>query len=184
MSTKKIMGIIALVIIGGIVLLVFIIFATVKTKSTSINKYEPFKEWIGKTVTLNKETVLFKDKVEMNHNSDYPYVLLDSLHPKWQYAEEQKAMGDLEEIIRFPEETILKFEKAIQYTNGVSGFSYPTIFGTLTSNGKEYKVGYQWGEMSIGKRFDKVEECWQFHQAPWQEEKDTTFYDLPTASLW
>lgn len=184
MTTKKIIGTIALVVIGGIGLLIFIIFTTVKTKSISINKYEPFKGWIGKTVILNKETVLFKDKVEMNHNNDYPYVLLDSLHPKWQYAEEQKVMGDLEEIKRFPAGTTLEFEKAIQYTNGVSGFSYPTIFGTITSNGKEYKTGYQWGDIDMGKRFDKVKKCWQFHQSPWQQERDSAFYALPTASFW
>lgn len=178
------MGIIALVMIGGIVLLGFIIFTTVKTKSTSINKYEPFKEWVGKTVTLNKETALFKDKLNMKHNSDYPYVLLDSLHPKWQYIEEQKAIGDLEEITKFPAGTTIKFGEAIQYTNGVSGFSYPTIFGTITINEKEYKVGYQWGEMNMEKRFDKVEKCWQFHQSPWQQERDSAFYALPTATFW
>lgn len=137
------MVMIALVIIGGISLLVLIIFATVKTKSTNISKYEPFKAWVGKTITLDKETALFKDKVEMNYNRDYPYVLLDSLHPKWEYVEEQKAIGDLEEIARFPAGTALTFEKAIQYTNGVSGFSYPTILVTITSNGKEYKADYQ-----------------------------------------
>lgn len=184
MFTKKTIGIIALVIIGGIVLFSFIIFATVKTKSTNINKYEPFKEWVGKTVILNKEATLFKDKVEMNPNRDYPYMLLDSLHPKWQYVEEQKAIGDLVEITRFPAGTTLKFEKAIQYTNGVSGFSYPTIFGTIISNGKEYKAGYQWGEINLGKSFDKEEKCWQFHQAPWQKGKDTAFYALPTATIW
>lgn len=184
MSTKKIMGIIALIVIGGIGLLVFMIFATVKTKSTSINRYEPFKEWIGKTVTLNKEVVLFKDKVEMNHNSDYPYRVLDHHHPQWQYIDEKKRIGDLEEITTFPAGTTWKFEKAIQYTNSVSGFSYPIMFGTIAIDGKEYKTGYQWGEMDVGKKFDKVEKCWQFHQAPWQEEKDTAYYALPTASLW
>lgn len=184
MTTKKIMGIIVLVVIGVIGLLIFIIYATVKTKSINISKYEPFKEWVGKTVTLNKETVLFKDKLSTNHSSDYPYLLLDSLHPKWQYVEEQKSIGDLEEIIRFPEGTIFKLEKAIQFTNGVSGFSYPYIFGTITIKGKEYKTGYQWGEIKMGKKFDKEEKCWQFHQAAWQQEQDTAFYALPTATLW
>ncbi len=178
------MGIIALVVIGGIALLVFIIYATVKTKSTSINKYDPFKEWIGKTVTLKKETILFKDKLEMNYNNEYPYTLLDNEHPKWQYVSEQKRIGDLQEVTKFPVGTTLRLEKAIQYTNGVSGFCYPTMFGTITIDGKEYKTGYQWGEMDMGKKFDKVEKCWQFHQTPWQEEKDTAFYSLPTASLW
>ena len=178
------MGIIGLVVLSAITFLVFIVYASVKTKSQSINGYEPFKEWVGKTVTLNEETTLFKDKLQMNHNRKYPYMLLDKLHPKWQYVDEQKATGDLEEIARFPAGTTLKFEKAIQYTNGVSGWSYPTIFGTIKTDGREYKTGYQWGEMDMGKKFDKIEKCWQFHQAPWQLEKDTGFYALPAASLW
>lgn len=174
------MGIIALVAIGGIGFLTFVIYATVKTKSTSLNKYEPFKEWVGKTVSLNKNTVLFKEKIRMNDNGNYPYVLLDDMHPKWQYVDELKIVGDLEEIARFPVGTMIKFDKAIQYTNGVSGSSYPTIFGTITANGQEYKTGYQWGERDL----EQVEKCWQFHKAPWQEEQDTSFYSLPTATLW
>ncbi|MFC6098830.1 hypothetical protein [Olivibacter domesticus] len=184
MTTKKIMGIIALVIVGGIGFLIFIIYATVKTKSTNLNKYEPFKEWIGQTVLLTRETVLFEEKLRSNENSQYPYTLLDSLHPKWQYAQEQKNIGDIEEIVKFPACTTLKLENAIQYTNGVSGSSYPTIFGTITVNGNTYKTGYQWGTMDIGKSFDKIEKCWQFNQAPWQDVQDTTFYALPTANFW
>lgn len=175
------MGIVVLVAVIGFV---FILYATIKTKSTSLNKYEPFKEWIGQTVTLNKVTILFKDKIPMNDNSDYPYMLLDSLHPQWRYIEEQKEIGDIEEIISFPAGTQLRFDKAIQYTNGVSGSSYPTIFGTIIYNGQNYKIGYQWGTMDIGKSFDKIEKCWQFHQAPWQTSADLNFYALPTAMFW
>lgn len=184
MTTKRIMGIIALVIVVVIAGFIFILYATIKTKSTSLNKYEPFKEWIGKTVTLNKETVLFKDKIPMNNNSDYPYMLLDSLHPQWRYVDEQKSIGDIEEIITFPKGTVLKLEKAIQYTNGVSGSSYPTIFGTITFEGKTYKTGYRWGERDVSKAFDKIENCWFFHQAPWQDKQDTAFYAFPTANWW
>lgn len=171
-------------IIGGIGLLIFVIYATVKTKSTVIDRYAPFDHWIGQTVTLNKETVLYKEKAGMYQNSAYPYILLDSLHPRWPYAAEQKAIGDLEEITTFAMGTRLTFEKAVQYTNGVSGFSYPTLFGTITSDGKEYGVGYRWGEINMGKRFDDIEECWYFHQAPWQRSADTAFYALPTATFW
>lgn len=186
MTAKKIMGIAALVIIVGIIGFVFFLYATIKTKSTSLNQYEPFTEWVGKTVTLNKKTVLLKEKIPMNDNRDYPYILLDSLHPRWQYVEEQKNMteADLEEVAIFPSGTTLKLEKAIQYTNGVSGSSYPTIFGTITANGHTYKAGYQWGTMAIGKSLDKIEKCWQFHQAPWQDKADTAFYALPTAKWW
>lgn len=180
------MGIIGLVCIGGLVLFGFLLYATIKTKTTNLNKYEPFNEWIGKTVILNKQTVLFKDKMYMNGNSDYPYALLDSMHPQWQYIEERKNLSepDLEEITTFPAGTELRLEKAIQYTNGVSGSSYPTIFGSIRYHGETHKIGYQWGTMDLGKRFDKVEKCWQFHQAPWQEKADTAFYALPTANFW
>lgn len=178
------MGVVLLVIIGVIGGFVFILYATIKTKSTNINRYDPFREWISKTVVLNKQTVLFKEKIMMNDNSDYPYLLLDSLHPNWQYVEDLKNIGDIEEIVAFPAGTLLLLEKAVQYTNGVSGMSYPTVFGTITSNGNKYKIGYQWGTMDIGKRFDKIEKCWQFHQAPWQNKHDTAFYALPTANFW
>src|SRR5690606_13662046 len=184
MTTKRIMGIVAIVILVVVIGFIFILYATIKTKSTSLNNYEPFKEWVGKTVTLNKETVLFKEKIRMNSNSNYPYMLLDSLHPQWRYVEEQKAIGDIEEIIRFPVGTSLNLDKAIQYTNGVSGSSYPTIFGTITAHGMDYKVGYQWGERDVSKAFEKIEKCWFFHQAPWQDKQDTTFYALPTANFW
>ncbi len=186
MTVKKVMGIIALVIIGSIGLFVFMLYATIKTKSTSISQYAPFEEWVGKTVTLNRETVLYKEKIPVYNNSNYPYILLDSLHPQWLYAQEQKKQPDpdLEEIQIFPAGTPLKVEKAIQYTNGVSGFSTPYLFGTINFEGNLYKTGYQWGQMSIGKSLDKIEKCWYFHQAPWQNRQDTTFYMLPTAGLW
>ena len=184
MSAGKIMGIIALVIIGGIGLFVFFLYATIKTKSTSLNKYEPFKEWVGKTVILDKETVVFEEKVRMTPNSKYPYMLLDSLHPSWEYVWNQEKKGDVTHIKTFPAGTELTLEKAIQYTNGVSGSSYPTIFGTIKDGEKEYKVGYPWGEINISRDFKGIAESWRFHQAPWQTGEDTTYYALPRAEWW
>lgn len=143
MSVKKIMGIIALVVFGGIGLFIFMLYATIKTKSTSLNKYEPYKEWLGKTVILHKETVLFKEQSRMNPNGKYPYTLMDSLSPGWEYILALEADGSVTKIATLPAGTELVFERAVQYTNGVSGSSYPTIFGTLKSDGKEYKVGYK-----------------------------------------
>jgi len=186
MTIKKVMSIIAVVIAGGIGLFVFVLYATIKTKSTSLDQYEPFKEWVGKTVTLYGETVLFEEKVKMNSDPTYPYMLLDSLHPQWQYAEERQHMPepDLEKITVFPAGTKLKIEKAIQYTNGVSGSSYPTVRGTIIQDGREYRMGYQWGHRDIGKAYDGIEKCWSFNQAPWQTRQDTAYYALPEAKLW
>jgi len=186
MTAKKIMGIIALVFCGGIGLFIFMLYATIKTKSTNINTNKPFKEWVGQTVTLNRQTFLFEENIRMNTNGRYPYTLLDSLHPQWQYVEERKNLAepDLVEITSFPTGTKLRIEKATQYTNGVSGSSYPTVFGTIHHNGQEYKIAYQWGTQDIGRRFDKIKESWKFHQAPWQTQQDTVHYALPDAKVW
>ncbi len=184
MTIGKIMGIIALVIVGGIGLFIFFLYATIKTKSTSLNKYEPFSEWIGKTVVLHTETMLFKEQMRMNPNSKYPYTLADSLNPGWEYILALVENGSVTKIATLPAGTELSLERAVQYTNGVSGSSYPTIFGTLKSNGKEYKVGYQWGDLDLSKNHYKIEKSWKFHQAPWQAEQDTAFYALPKADFW
>lgn len=177
------MGIITLVIVIGIGLFIFVLYVTIKTKSTNISKYPPFQEWVNKTVTLNKETTVFEEKIKMNANRKYPYMLLDTLHPRWEYIREQEEIGDVTEIKVFPAGTKLILEKAIQYTNGVSGSSYPTIFGTINDGEKAYKVGYQWGEWDMSRSFSDPEP-WHFHQAPWQDEPDTAHYALPKATLW
>jgi len=178
------MGIIGLVIIGGIALFLFLLYTTLKTKSRNLNGYAPFTEWIGKAVILGKKTILFKDHLPTYDNNKYPYVLLDSLHPRWPYVAQQLKSGDLEKIVEFPIGTRLNIEKAVQYTNGVSGASYPALFGTIYYEGDTYKIAYQWGDIDLSKAFDKIEKCWRFHQAPWQEQEDHTFYALPTATLW
>lgn len=70
------------------------------------------------------------------------------------------------------------------YTNGVSGSSKPCLFGTIEYAGKVYKVEYQWGDQSIGRRFDKIPESWSFPMAPWQSAIDLKFYKLPIAEWW
>ena len=182
----KVIKILALVIFGGIGLILFILYATVKTKSTSLKNYDPYKELIGERLVLQKETYLFKDETSMIPNGDFPYTLMDDLHPRWAYYQEGKEISevDIKEILRFPKGVAFHVEKAIQYTNGVSGSSTPTLFGTIDYQGKTYKIFYPWGERDIDKAFRKVPECWLFHQAPWQDRADTTWYALPTANIW
>lgn len=186
MSKKKVMGITAIVILGGLGIFICMLFFTIKTKTKNLHNYEPFKEWVGKTVELNRETVLFTDHGRSDDNSTYPYVLLDSLHPHWPDVVQHRKVprADLAEIRSFPAGTKLKIEEAIQYTNGVSGFSYPTVFGTVSTGNETYKIAYLWGTLSMSRYFDKVEQCWQFHQAPWQNKQDTAFYAVPKAKIW
>lgn len=186
MSRKKIMGITATVIVGGLGIFILMLVFTLKTKTKNLRNYEPYKEWVGKTVELNRETVLFTDQGRSDDNSSYPYVLLDSLHPRWQDVEQHRKVPrmDLSEIRSFPAGTKLNIEEAIQYTTGVSGFSYPTVFGTVSIGKETYKIAYQWGTMSMSRSYDNVEKCWQFHQAPWQSKLDTAFYEVPKAKIW
>lgn len=186
MRSKKIMSIIFILAGAGILAFAFILYATIKTKSTSLDNKPPFRTLIGQTVTLQRETVLYEDHIGQQTNADYPYILLDSLHPLWQYAQDCQAQPqpDLLAITKFPAGTTLHIEKAIQYTNGVSGTSNPSLFGSISSGGEIYKIGYQWGKISLEKYFDKVEKCWHFHQAPWQSQQDTAFYALPEAKVW
>ena len=175
---------IVLVIVAGAGFFIFILYATVKTKSTSIEAYAPFNEFVGKTLTLQRETVLFREKMPTYDNSAYPDILLDNKHPRWQYIAQLENLGDIKKIVKFPAGTKFTAEKAVQYTNGVSGFSYPTIFGTVFYDGTKYKIAYQWGDIDISRSLDKIDKCWRFHQAPWQDKQDTAFYTLPKARFW
>ena len=187
MKKNKTMSILVLIIVGGISFFVFMLYAAIKTKSTNLKGYEPYKELMGKTVVLQYRTTLFEEKIKiMTPNDEYPYLLLDERHPEWQYAEDNKKLPepDLIEIISFPVGTKFTIEKATQYTNGVSGMSSPSVFGTINSGGKEYKVFYRWGKMDISKYFDKIKKCWKFHQAPWQIKQDPSFYVIKKKKMW
>lgn len=178
------MGIIITIGIVGMLIFGFFLYATIKTKSTRVDQYPPFKQWIGKTVILDKETVLISEKVKLYAYDDYPYLLLDSLHPYWPYLEERVRLGDYILIEEFPAGTSLRIDKAVQFTGGVSGSSTPFVFGRIRYRDKTYGTAYQWGTTDIAKFMDKVDERWHFHQAPWQPEVDTAFYALPEARWW
>ena len=182
MSTGKIIGIVVFVVI---VLFALFLFQTIKTKSTSLNNFVPYKELIGKTVVLNNDVILYKYKNSAEvFNSNYPYFLIDSKDPDWISIPNFVEINEIETIFEIPKGASLKIEKAIQYTNGVSGTSSPFVFGTITSDDIDYKVSYQWGEQNMSKNFDNIPESWYFYQAPWQNELDTSFYYLPKAKIW
>lgn len=184
MSVKKIMG--TIITIGMVAMLAFgfFLYATIKTKSTRISQYQPFKQWVDKTVTLDKETVLISEKVKLYPENGYPYLMLDSLHPDWPYVAERIDLGDYALVERFPAGSSFHIEKAVQFTGGVSGSSTPFVFGKIHHGGKSYGAAYQWGTRDIAKFMDKVDTSWYFHQAPWQPKADTVFYALPEARWW
>lgn len=115
MSTGKIIGIVVFVVI---VLFALFLFQTIKTKSTSLNNFVPYKELIGKTVVLNNDVILYKYKnsAEVFH-SNYPYFLMDSKDPDWISIPNFVEINEIETIFEIPKGASLKIEKAIQYTN-------------------------------------------------------------------
>jgi len=178
------MGIIVLIGTTAVLIFCFFLYATIRTKSTSLSQFSPFKEWMGKTVTMDKEIVLLREKVKQFEDKKYPYLLIDSLHPYWPYLDERMELGDYTLVEKLPAGVKFHIEKAVQFTGGVSGSSTPFVFGTISYNGKNYKIGYQWGTMDVARFMDKVKACWQFHLAPWQPQTDTAYYELPAAQWW
>lgn len=186
MRPKKLLFIILAVVSIGILLFGLMIYATIKTKSTDVSNEKPFQEWVGKSVSLKQPIIIFNPKIKMYKEKDYPYEFLDSLHPNWQSINEQlnSSDSDVEEIDRFSSGSSFTIEKATMFTNGVSGSSYPYVFGIITDGSKTYKVGFQWGGRSLVRFMDGVDKQWQFPQAPWQNQTDTTYYALPEAEWW
>lgn len=167
-------------LLAGITLLL----VTLKTRSASLHKVSPFKEFTGATVVLKRPCLLVREQDPQD--KAYPYTLTDDLHPA--YA------GQLERIKRHQPEvvlvdsvaagTTLRFDKARVYTNGVSGLSTACLSGILQHAGKAYPITYSWGREDLNKWLNKEEKSWTFWQAPWQDQKDTAFYKIPQAGLW
>lgn len=183
-STKKILKVILL---GGILvvgLFIFILYITVKTKSTSLNNTAPFKELIGRPLTLNTTTWLIQ--VTPTRNKDFPYVLIDEGHENFQWFKDRMKSTPPEVVFvdSVPAGAGVIFEKATNYTNGVSGFSVACLFGTLTYHGKEYAIEYTWGKESISRRMEGRSNTWTFGWAPWQSKRDTHYYAIPDAQWW
>ncbi len=180
----RFMKILTIIGVVFIVVFAFSFYMSIKTKSTDISKHQPFQQYVNQTVTLQQEAVLYKELKPFNNN--YPYTIIDDMHPLWEYYQ-RLSISDQKELTKiktFPAGTKINFQKAVNYANGVSGNSTPLIFGVILDGAKKHKVGYQWGEKSAMRFFDGVKKCWFFHQAVWQQQKDTSFYALPVAKWW
>lgn len=184
LTGKRVLKIALLVVIGAIFLFCFMLYATVKTKSTSLSKITPFQEIINKPLTLVRDVELFVE--EFPSNDDFPNLITDRYQRNYQNLHERLTIEepDAKFIVKIPAGQQVVFSKATMYTNGVSGSSKPCLFGTINYGGNEYKVEYQWGDQSIGRRFDKIPESWSFPLAPWQSTIDLKFYKLPIAEWW
>lgn len=159
------------------VIMCFYMFYQVKTKTISLDQNEPFNTWVGRTVTLNRETVLFRSNMN-KFNNNYPHELCDSLHPLWDYKNHESSTNPqrCEISAVFPAGTTLRIDKSEQYISGENIYTF--VSGTIESNGNTYNVVYHWGRIDRIKEFAKIKKHWFFHQAPWQNTVDTAFYEI------
>ncbi|MFD2966504.1 hypothetical protein [Sphingobacterium bambusae] len=183
---SKIIKILIFCLIAGIALFVLMLYSSIKTKSTNISRYEPFRAYVGKTWVLQCETYLFQEDDSYVLSKKHPFTLMDREHEQWTYFQDRMALdqSDVKLILKIPAGTEFTLREAVQYTNGVSGFSSPTVLGTISYDKKHYPVSYRWGTLDLAKSLGKVENCWKFQQAPWQETVDTAHYALPDAEWW
>ncbi|WP_437919944.1 hypothetical protein [Sphingobacterium sp. LRF_L2] len=185
-KNSKVIKTVGISLFFGIVLVVFMLYTSIKTKSTDISHYAPFRTYIGQSLFLNKDTYLFVEDPVFVVNKDYPYSLLDPEHEMWQSFQDRMLLekSEVKQITSIPSGTKIAIEKAVQYTNGVSGFSTPIVFGSLILGETQYKVSYRWGNQDLAKFLDQDDYCWKFDQAPWQEVRDRAYYKIPDAKWW
>lgn len=182
---KKVIKIFIICIVVGFLLFVLAIIQTVKTKSTSISKKAPYKELIGKELITKRPIRLFMEKNPVK--KDYPYALSDTNQSYWNSY--MASLGADNPEIKLSDSvdanSILVFDKAVMYTNGVSGSSDPRLFGTLSSpEGKTYKVEFRWGKYDYNYPWKVSQRGYLFELAPWQTALDTSHYYLPNAEWW
>jgi len=184
-TAKKVLKIIIICVVVGFFLFVFALFQTCKTKSTSISKRDPFKEVIGKELIIKRPVRLFMPKDP--DKTDYPYAISDTNQVSWEsyMSGLQANEPEIKLSDSIKENAKVVFDKAVIYTNGVSGFSRPKLFGTLTSTeGNTYKVEFCWGKYESGYPWKGSHQPYKFSIAPWQEVQDTAHYYLPSAQWW
>jgi len=102
LTGKRVLKIALLVVIGAIFLFCFMLYATVKTKSTSLSKITPFQEIINKPLTLVRDVELFVE--EFPSNDDFPNLITDRYQRNYQNLHERLTIEepDAKFIVKIP----------------------------------------------------------------------------------
>lgn len=153
------------ILIGIAVFVVLALYQTLRTKKKEVNDQSPFKELIGKTLTLKRDVVFAK-------NIDAFY--LEEIH----FITEDEVLFDgVQKIDVLTKGTKIKIESATFHTNGTSGSTTSNIVGTVFVKilNKKVKFEYSCGKYHL---ICLEEPCnyWIFPKAVWQEEQDLKKY--------
>src|SRR5690606_25401064 len=122
-TAKKVIKIFIICLIVGFILFVFAIIQTVKTKSNNISKKAPYKEALGKELVTKRPIRLFMEQTPTK--KEYPYAMSDTNQTFWK---SYTAMLQADEPVIKLSDSVeanakVVFDKAVMYTNGVSGSS-------------------------------------------------------------
>ncbi len=159
---------ISTIIYIGLAVIAFVVLAlyeALRTKRKDVNDQSPFKELIGKTVTLQRDVILAK-----NIEAFY----LEELHF---ITEDEELFDGVKKIAVLPKGTTITIESATFLTNGTSGSTTSNIVGSVFVKllNKEMKFEYSWGEYHL---ICLEEPCnyWVFPKAVWQKKQDFKKY--------
>ncbi len=103
---------IILIVAGIIAAIIVIFYYALHTKAKTVSSYMPFKAFLGKPLVTQRDALLVKNLQQYSFENSY-------------LLTETTASPDTEitEKYLLPKGTILLFEKAALYKNGVSGFT-------------------------------------------------------------
>ncbi len=148
-----------------IVFLVLALYEALRTKRKDVNDQSPFKELIGKTVTLQRDVTLAK-----NIEAFY----LEELHF---ITENEELFEGVEKIGTLSKGTTITIESATFLTNGTSGSTTSNIVGSVFVKelNRKMKFEYSWGEYHF-MYVDDNKEYWTFPLAVWQKNQDIEKY--------
>ncbi|MFV0605850.1 MAG: hypothetical protein ACK5NK_08435 [Niabella sp.] len=166
---KKILLILILLGVGFILIL----YITLKPNTRNIATDTPFKEIIGKELVLNKAVYIILQ--EKGAYSFEPYAIFDSNYNNSQIIQHATEKPQLLQGSK------LHITGAKMYQSMRGGFYRPYILGTTKHPVTQKKISfeYQWGEASIDKLLNNVDDCWKFPLAPWETTAHEGWFVLP-----
>lgn len=163
------------IVVIAVVLFIALLIITIMPRSKNAAKYEPYKTLLGNSYTTERETFLIVNDAPEKKFVDYRLYDTGYIHSAIVDAALERWM--------LPAGTVLTFEKAKIYENGVSGLVRGFVIGFVRVPETEDTVAfeYMWGEKKSFYDFDnrKNDYHWVFPFAPWQKEPDTNTYKLP-----
>ena len=123
---------------------------------------------------MNKKLVALEDAIILKNETN---LYMD------EYAMELKNYNTYNDLTLFentivPKGSIYTFSKAVEITNGTSGFTRAYLLGEviLAKTNQKHTIIYSCGLLTTFAKEDKKSNYWVYDKAPWQLKKDNKKY--------